>query len=165
LGPPSAVKMRKRASGTAGASSLDAAFLRPFRRRDGRGLKTEHGFRRGEVLCAIPCTAKHRRPARPTIQLNRDTHIEIGALATLNHSCDPNVLLDTKRMVVVAARDIGPGEELTFFYPSTEWDMAAPFECVCRSPQCLGLIQGAKHLPADVLRRYFINHHILELKR
>jgi hypothetical protein len=117
------------------------------------------------VLCAIPYTAKYRRPSRPTIQLDESTHIEIGVLATLNHSCDPNVLLDTKRMVVVATRDIGPGEELTFFYPSTEWDMAEPFECACRSPQCLGLIQGAKHLPDDVLRRHFINRHILELKR
>lgn len=30
-----------------------------------------------------------------------------------------------------ALRDIKEGDVLEFFYPSTEWDMAQPFECSC----------------------------------
>lgn len=30
-----------------------------------------------------------------------------------------------------ALRDIQPGDELSFFYPSTEWEMAQGFECKC----------------------------------
>ena len=34
-------------------------------------------------------------------------------------------------MRLTALRPISEGDELTFFYPSTEWAMAEPFECGC----------------------------------
>lgn len=51
----------------------------------------------------------------------------------INHSCAPNVAMDVDRMVVRALEDIAIGEELSFFYPSTEWEMEQPFECWCNS--------------------------------
>jgi hypothetical protein len=63
-------------------------------------------------------------------------------------------------MELRAIRDIEPGEELTFFYPSTEWDMITPFQCLCGSSQCLKRIGGARYLSLNVLSRYFINQHI-----
>jgi hypothetical protein len=66
-------------------------------------------------------------------------------------------------MVIRAARNIEPGDEITFFYPSTEWDMAAPFVCNCNQDNCLQVIAGAYHLPVSVLSKYFINKHICEL--
>jgi hypothetical protein len=134
-----------------------------FSRSSGRGLKTTRAFRKGETLGPIPCTATHTEPGRYTVQTGPKTHIEVGILTTLNHSCDPNVILDTNNMLVLAARDISPGDELTFFYPSTEWEMAEPFDCVCASPNCLGTVSGAKDLPRQVLARYFINAHILAM--
>jgi hypothetical protein len=92
------------------------------------------------------------------------SHVEVGVLSSLNHSCDPNVRLDTCRMLVVAEREIAPGEEITYFYPSTEWDMAEPFECRCGSRNCLGVVRGAKHLSPEVLGRYFVNQHVLALR-
>jgi hypothetical protein len=68
----------------------------------------------------------------------------------LNHFCIPNTLIDTENLSVIAARAISVGEELTFFYPSTEWEMARPFICLCKTPGCLGLVAGAKFLPLDV---------------
>ena len=100
-------------------------------------------------------------PTRTSIQINKHEHIEeLSRLAYLNHSCDPNVLMDFSQMELRAIRDIEPGEELTFFYPSTEWDMSTPFQCLCGSSQCLKKIAGARYLSLNVLGRYFINQHI-----
>jgi hypothetical protein len=63
-------------------------------------------------------------------------------------------------MEVRAAKPIRPGMPVTFFYPSTEWDMAQPFKCNCGAKECLGVIHGAKHLPRHVLRKYYLNQHI-----
>jgi hypothetical protein len=73
------------------------------------------------------------------------------------------VIVDTAQLGCYAARDIAAGEELTYFYPSTEWDMAQPFVCLCGAPQCIRLVVGAKYLPLDVLSRYLINRHIREM--
>lgn len=66
---------------------------------------------------------------------------------------------------VAKDRDLKAGEDLSFFYPSTEWDMGKPFQCLCDAPRdiCMGKIQGAKHVDRKVLDKYFINPHILEM--
>jgi hypothetical protein len=64
---------------------------------------------------------------------------------------------------VSADRDLKEGDELTFFYPSTEWDMAQPFECLCGNVQCRGKITGAKDMDEGVLRKYWMNEHVQEL--
>lgn len=56
----------------------------------------------------------------------------------VNHSCDPNVAFDLSssdpnEWHVRALRRIEPGETVTFFYPSTEWDMDQPFTCECHA--------------------------------
>ena len=71
-------------------------------------------------------------------------------------------MVDTTNRVVVALRDIEAGEAITFFYPSTEWDMAQPFECGCGSTQCIKVVKGAKYLPHTT--NWFFNKHILALK-
>ena len=147
------------------ASHPDWSFLRVAGGAGSRGLSTVRGFRQREVLGTLPCTAHHSRPTRHTVQVDESGHIEVGVLATLNHSCDPNLLLDTTRMLVIAARDIAPGEELTYFYPSTEWDMAEAFACRCGSAGCLEVIRGARYLPAATLGRYFINRHLLAMRQ
>jgi len=80
----------------------------------------------------------------------------------MNHSCNPNTILDTARMLVFASRDIAVGEELTFFYPSTEWEMSAPFVCMCGAPNCIHVVAGARFLPASTLENYYLNRHIRE---
>lgn len=49
-------------------------------------------------------------------------------------------------------------------YPSTEWNMAQPFDCSCKTPRCLKLINGAAHIAPSTLSTYFVNAHILRLK-
>ena len=99
-----------------------------------------------------------------TVQIGVASHIEeLGVLAYMNHSCQPNTLIDTTHMTVVAVRDILAGEELSFFYPSTEWEMDRPFICLCGASQCVRLVAGARYLSIDTLGRYFINQHIRDL--
>ena len=63
-------------------------------------------------------------------------------------------------MEVRATTLIHAGTPVTFFYPSTEWEMAQPFDCFCGSKECLGTISGAKDIPRQILRKYFLNQHI-----
>jgi hypothetical protein len=53
--------------------------------------------------------------------------------------------------VIAGGNGLRIGEELTFFYPSTEWDMDQGFSCFCGSKACLGYISGAKHMDAAQL--------------
>jgi hypothetical protein len=70
-------------------------------------------------------------------------------------------------MELLALKPIAPGDEFTFFYPSTEWFMAEPFLCSCGEANCIGTIKGAKELTKDVLQRYrltdFIQHKLQQI--
>ncbi|KAK5128833.1 hypothetical protein LTR85_000166 [Meristemomyces frigidus] len=67
---------------------------------------------------------------------------------------------------VARDRDLQPGDELTFFYPSTEWKFDREFDCACGKAECVGVLRGASGLEREMLgRRYFVNEHILELAR
>ncbi|KAJ9111436.1 hypothetical protein QFC19_001205 [Naganishia cerealis] len=109
-------------------------------------------------------------------------HFELNSdLLFVNHSCSPNVAFDlsTPRSahdveqerypaewnLRTLSRPVAKGEVLTFFYPSTEWDMGAPFKCNCGESNCLGTIRGAKHLSlAQLKQQEFINPHIMQMK-
>ena len=127
----------------------------------GAQLVTEQAFAQGEIVAIIPDFTVVSTPTYQTIQIGPGQHIEgLGVIVYMNHSCDPNTEIDTTTMTIRAARDIAPGEQLTFFYPSTEWEMDRPFVCACGSPRCVGLVAGARHLSVATLSRYFINEHI-----
>ena len=130
----------------------------------GARLITDEPCARGQLIYRITGHRIVRQPTYQTIQIGQEAHIEeLGVLAYLNHSCRPNTIVDTTALTVTAARDIAAGEELTFFYPSTEWEMDRPFVCLCGAPQCVRLVAGAKYLSIDTLSRYFINRHIREM--
>jgi hypothetical protein len=128
-----------------------------------RSLITKQAYKKGEVICEIPTEKVVDTANRYTVQIDRDKHTEVGKLSALNHSCDPNVILDTEQLVMVARRDIEKGEELSFFYPSTEWEMDAPFICLCGASNCIHVVAGARFLPLSTLENHYLNKHIREL--
>ena len=142
-----------------------SSLVNTFLSIDGnKSLFTNRPFKAGQVIDRLPCVSIQDYPTRYTVQTGQNQHIDIGEVwACGNHSCSPTMLFDTTRMLITATRDLEAGEELTFFYPSTEWDMAEPFLCHCNSPTCLQHIAGARFIPTPVLSRYFINEHILAL--
>lgn len=127
----------------------------------GARLITTTPLAAGAVIYQISDFRAVSRPTYQTIQVGHAEHIEeLGVLAYLNHSCRPNTHVDTTAYTVTALRNIAAGEELNFFYPSTEWEMDRPFVCLCGAPQCVRLVAGAKYLSVDTLARYSINRHI-----
>ena len=128
-----------------------------------RSLITKQAYTKGDVICEIPTEKLFDKANRYTVQIAQDKHTEVGKLSALNHSCDPNVILDTERLIMVARRDIEKGEELSFFYPSTEWEMDAPFICLCGASNCIHVVAGARFLPLSTLENHYLNKHIREM--
>lgn len=139
---------------------MDASTIRPLRpttwsspkielRRAGAGagVFAVAAVDAGEVLMALAHVFVDA-PAMHTIQLDEHLHqAGTGEIDDyLNHSCAPNTALDFQRLQLVALRPLVAGEELSFNYLSSEWDMAAPFACNCGAPGCLGQIRGFSHL-------------------
>jgi hypothetical protein len=127
-------------------------------------LHSRRPIKKGDVVCSFLAAQTLSEPTYLTVQTGKNEHITLDpdCLQYLNHSCDPNVFLDTDEKKLVCLRDVGAGEELTFFYPSTEWEMAQPFVCLCGSSRCLKLIQGASFLSSEVLRQYALTKFIVQ---
>jgi len=128
-----------------------------------RSLVTKCAYAKGEMICEIPTEKVVNKANRFTVQIGRDKHTDVGKLAALNHSCAPNVILDTERLLMYACRDIEKGEELSFFYPATEWEMDAPFICLCGASNCIHVVAGARFLPLSTLEHHYLNRHIREM--
>jgi hypothetical protein len=119
-------------------------------------------YQPGEVVTDFFAGAMLSEPTYLTVQVGIDKHIMLQPehLQYINHSCDPNVFFDTHAMKVVALKDIAEGDEMTFFYPSTEWDMAQPFTCYCGCSNCLGEIRGAAHISPEIINTYTLTRFI-----
>jgi len=115
---------------------------------------------------------------RYTYAIGENVHVRNSTcLVLINHSCSPNTVLkfpgpsahaseftSLKALaeaypeevfpVFVAIAPIAKGEEVTWNYLSTEWEMSCPFECQCSGGRdCVGTVGGAKHLtPAQKTR-------------
>jgi hypothetical protein len=74
----------------------------------------------------------------------------------------PNIFFDTTAYEVICLVEIKTGDQLAYFYPSTEWIMAEPFKCDCGMSNCLGYINGASYLSIEVLADYRLSDFIYE---
>jgi hypothetical protein len=131
-----------------------------------RALFAKTSFQAGEAIRPFGSSQTMMQPDRYTVQTAAaDKHIILDPefLLYINHNCRPNVFFDLRTMQLRAVAPIRKGDELTFFYPSTEWSMSEAFECHCGSAHCLGRIQGAAHLDDETLRPYDLSDHIKDM--
>lgn len=131
------------------------------------GQKSLHAlvpFKKGDLVSRFSAGTIYSVPNYLTVQRGIDEHITLEPqfLQYINHSCNPNVFFNTTTMEVTAIRDIEPNEEFSFFYPSTELDMAQPFLCYCGTRDCLQNIKGAKYIPGEILKKYQLTDFIRE---
>lgn len=127
-----------------------------------KSLHSISSFDVGDVICSFAGGVISDTPTYLTVQTNEHEHITLVPefLQYINHSCNPNVFFNTATFKLTALKRIEPGDELTFFYPSTEWDMAQPFACTCGATQCLQHISGAKHIDKLILKQYQLTNFI-----
>lgn len=129
---------------------------------DQKAFFAQRKYQPGEVLTTFSAGETLSKPSYLTVQVGINQHImlEPEHLQYINHSCDPNVFFDTHTMEIVAVKTIEERDEMTFFYPSSEWDMAQPFTCLCGCSNCLGVIQGAAHISPDIINKYKLTRFI-----
>jgi len=77
----------------------------------------------------------------------------------MNHSCEPTCWFvdggERFTGVMVATRDLHPGDELTFDYATSEdCDLAGSWKCACGSSACRGIVTPQDWQRADVQARY-----------
>lgn len=126
-------------------------------------LYSTKAFAAGDIICPFSAAGIFDKPSYLTVQIGDAQHITLSPtfLQYVNHSCSPNAFFDTTAMQFVCIAPISPGDQFTFFYPSTEWQMAQPFDCNCGTNQCIGQITGASQIDLDVLGRYRLTDYIL----
>ena len=91
-------------------------------------LFTYSEYEIGEQLLAL--TGKTvPEPTRESIRIAEGVHIIDSYGSYLNHSCDPNAIIDGHK--VMASKWIAAGAEVTFDYRTTEVELACPFVCGC----------------------------------
>ncbi|KAJ7142684.1 hypothetical protein C8R44DRAFT_603221 [Mycena epipterygia] len=142
---------------TVSSSPTHLDFLVEFKGNFSSLLRARRYFSQGDTLAALNnCTPQYHKTytsvqcgkgPRDNIELNCD-------IVYVNHSCEPNVAVDISaadrgKWHVRALTNIEAGSALSFFYPSTEWEMVQAFECECGAESCLGRIQGAKFLTRE----------------
>ncbi|PHH93340.1 hypothetical protein CDD83_7125 [Cordyceps sp. RAO-2017] len=121
----------------------------------------------GALFARITTATAAEQTTYTSVATGRDSRIELNSdLVYCNHSCSPSLVFDMARFEVRVADDrpLTAGDALTFFYPSSEWDMVQPFECQCGAgAKCLGVIAGASKLEPSKLAGYWLNDHIRQL--
>ena len=71
----------------------------------------------------------------------------------IEHSCLPNCAM-SGAVVLVAARNIEPGEAITYDYAMSDGHDNDGFECRCGAPDCRGTITGRDWMLPDLQLRY-----------
>ena len=94
---------------------------------------------------SVLATMSASRQSR-SIQIDDDLYLVGGETPEpgdmLNHSCEPNCGL-LGATILVALRDIEPGEELCFDYAMCDASDYDEFACLCGQPTCRGVVTGA----------------------
>lgn len=134
---------------------------------EGRGLTAVAPIAAGELVAVkgghIVTTAVLR--SLPERLQNSDIQIADGlhlvaleddeyepVMLFINHSCEPNVGF-AGNIVLVAMRDVAPGEELTTDYALFD-NYDGRMDCHCGAPSCRGTVDGRDWQRADLQRKY-----------
>ena len=122
----------------------------------GKGIVSKKFFKKGVIVLKFDngITIRPNSTASITaLQIDEDTFLDSNPKQIrdfLNHSCNPNVKIDFNQMGCISIREIKSGDEITFSYVTTEYDLAIKnesFACFCGSKNCIGIVKGFKHIP------------------
>jgi len=119
-----------------------------------RGIVARRLIRKGEMIFKFVgqlVLRKEVRKPNAALQLGEDVFLESDGTVdeSLNHSCNPNCYVNFKELTLVALKDIQSGQELTFDYNTSEYDLMDQgcfFTCLCGSRNCIGEVKGFRYL-------------------
>ena len=118
--------------------------------------ETVAAFGGSVVPLAVLETFNDDRQSR-SIQVDTDLYLVSGetpdAGDMLNHSCEPNCGL-SGQILLVAMRDIEPGEELSFDYAMCDASDYDEFRCLCGETTCREIITGSDWRDPDLQAKY-----------
>jgi len=119
----------------------------------GLGVYANRSYEKEEIVSKLEYDSIKNRleSSDESIQIDEDKFLDSKYRYVddfINHSCDPNARIDFSLMNYVALRNIKEGEEITWNYLTTEYDLEdeIKFNCKCGSKKCLGRIKGFKFL-------------------
>jgi len=152
---------------------LVSSYITPKARKgaasaiEGRGLVAIAPIEAGELVAIkgghiVTTTALQSLPERlqnSEIQIADGFHLVAleeaeyePVMLFINHSCEPNVGF-AGNTVLVAMRDVSPGEELTTDYVLFD-DYDGSMECQCGTPSCRGTIDGRDWQRPELQSKY-----------
>lgn len=135
--------------------------------RLGRAVFANRPLQQGERVLH---TTGHKavKQSMYTIQIGINQHFDPAPpVRYLNHSCEPNLGVRTNAEGLpdfYALRDIAYGEELTFDYAMTEYDIVmADVRCQCGADRCRGRLGRYQDLPDDIKAEYgdYVSDYLL----
>ena len=149
---------------------MGVCFLTPKARptvipHTGYGSVSLEPIAAGEVVAAFGgrCITSDEFDLLPASQQGRslqiDEHLYIAGAPEpepadfINHSCEPNCAL-SGNVILVAARVIAAGEELTYDYATSDGSDYDEFECACGTALCRGKISGHDWMLPELQLRY-----------
>ena len=130
----------------------------------GRGLVATGFVAKGELLVAFGGTVLHAAQLEAldneerlaVVQVDEDLYLwspSPGPGDWINHSCEPNAGL-RGQIVLIALRDIQPGEEVCYDYAMSDGSDYDEFECHCGSSLCRGVVTGNDWRRSELVARY-----------
>ena len=131
----------------------------------GHGTVATELITAGEVVAAFGgrCVTRDEFDLLPASQQVRSLQIEENLYIAgapepepadfINHSCEPNCAL-SGNVILIAARDIEAGEEVTYDYATTDGSDYDEFECLCGSASCRGKVSGHDWMLPELQLRY-----------
>ena len=135
----------------------------------GLGLFASRDFSVGDlVMTSKPIVVTETRDSH-SVQIDWNTHIQMNLPARLiNHSCFSNVGIKNNEnndsYDFRAIRPITEGEELTWDYEASEWELSTPFDCGCGSANCRKRLEGFK-VNGSIIREQYGEYYADYLKK
>lgn len=138
---------------------------RPNREKGGWGVYAAHSINQGEVLVVwggdivdgrtfstLSSEAQHHavQVEEDLYQVSREP---LEPADYINHSCEPSVGM-SGQIVLIALRDLRPGEEICLDYAMCDATPYDEFDCACGAASCRGRVTGRDWSRPELQQRY-----------
>jgi SET domain-containing protein len=129
----------------------------------GRGLFPDIDIKKGTVICQI-VGERIQHPYQADLASQNPNWIGTGyeewltlgpgdIAIYLNHSCEPNVIINDKMELVVMS-PVKTNQELLLDYSTTELDPYWQMECSCGAGKCRKILRSFQFLPRELQEKY-----------